>query len=249
MTGTAAQSVVLCEGFHDRSFWKGLLERLGCKDQRVDPFGSEVKGRGQFGFRTPSGRFIRVAPCFGDDKVLSLIEPELRGRSTKPLEWLVVNLDSDAQPGDEGAVGARVQAVVDRFRTQGEVTRSGPTHYVLADTTNLGVALWGTPDAADPALPGKQTLERLVCAAMLEAFPSRARAVESWLAQRPEPEVAGCRALHEKAFAWSHMAGWYSERGCDEFYQGAWAEEALARPLERRMRQTGVWDLVEALVA
>jgi len=247
MTG-AAQSIILCEGVYDRAFWKGWLTRLGCTKQQRDPFGNEVKGH--FGFDTPTGRFVRVVPCFGKNKLLPLIELELKGRTTKPIEWFIANLDSDAAHDDDGtARRGRVQSVLERFHRQGAVREVGSHQYALEDGTKLGIALWEAQDRAHPELPAKQTLERLVCAAMRSAFPARATAVESWLAQRPEPEASGCSPRHEKAFAWSYMAGWYAERGCDEFYQAVWADDAVVHALEPRLRHAGVWQLVEALVA
>ena len=32
-----SESVVLCEGYHDRAFWAALLEHLGCADPGRNP--------------------------------------------------------------------------------------------------------------------------------------------------------------------------------------------------------------------
>jgi hypothetical protein len=99
------QAVVVCEGYYDRSFWKGwLVEGLGCRSMDFrgapkDPSGKSV-GQGQFGFYSPSeALFIRVVPCHGDKKK---IEPTakryLEELDTKPLTNLVINIDVDTSP-------------------------------------------------------------------------------------------------------------------------------------------------------
>ncbi len=67
-------------------------------------------------------------------------------------------------------------------------------------------------------------------------YPSRAAAVEAWLRTRPEPDAGGCAPLHEKAFAWSHMAGWYAVRECDDFYQNLWRLDDVAAALTSRLK-------------
>jgi hypothetical protein len=243
----AKQTVILCEGYNDRAFLKGWLLRLGCTEQKEDPFRIRVSS-GQFGFDTPTKRFLRIAPGHGDDNVLALIGPTLKERATKPLDWLVVNLDCDSAHDDNGEQRARrVQSVVERFGASGSVRSTGLGRYVLEDETNLGVILWETADPPAPELPSKQTLERLACAALRDVYPDRAKAVEAWLRMRPNPGAEGCEALGEKAFAWSHMAGWFSEHGCDEFYQRMWRTEPIARALEERLSPSGARELVSAL--
>ncbi|MDT7815668.1 MAG: hypothetical protein QOJ42_5584 [Acidobacteriaceae bacterium] len=34
-----SESVILCEGYHDRAFWDGWLRYLGCSDPGVPPPG------------------------------------------------------------------------------------------------------------------------------------------------------------------------------------------------------------------
>ena len=243
------ESVILCEGFHDRAFWKGCVTLLDCVDEKTDPFGKEV-GKGHFGFRTPSRRFFRVIACHGVRKLLEAIDAQLKGRSTNSLAWLVANVDTDAlddNPGDQRR--ARIQSVLDRVARVGPTEELGRGQYRLVeDGTKLGIVLWETPDAPHDELPKKQTLERLVCAAAREVYPARAVAVESWLRSRPKEEEA-TGSFGKKAFAWSHMAGWYSEQGCDEFYQALWRDPKLAAALERRLRATGAWDIIAALAS
>jgi hypothetical protein len=88
---------ILCEGYHDRAFWAGWLDRLGCKNLGrgcVDPWGKSVTG-GQFGFQTRAGRFVRVVPAGGKDEVRRLARIRLQGRATEPLKAVVASVDHD----------------------------------------------------------------------------------------------------------------------------------------------------------
>jgi len=85
-------------------------------------------------------------------------------------------------------------------------------------------------------------LERLVCAAVVAAYPLRADAVQTWLASRPAPP-----APTPKEYAWSYMAGWYAEYGCDAFYSNIWRDAAVTSALEDRLRQSGAWRIAEVL--
>ena len=96
------ESVVLCEGYHDRAFWAGLLlSRCGCVKSTRDPFGETVQGAGQYGFCTLSGQFARVVPAGGDaDRVLQAGRTRLGRRRSKPLRRLVLCIDDDTLGGD-----------------------------------------------------------------------------------------------------------------------------------------------------
>jgi len=66
-----SESVILCEGYHDRAFWAGWLLYLGCTDPGLppvgrttrtpidDPWGDRVIG-GQFAYLSNTQQFIRV---------------------------------------------------------------------------------------------------------------------------------------------------------------------------------------------
>jgi hypothetical protein len=74
-----SESVILCEGFHDRAFWDGWLLFLGCDSAgfkpgtpgfpALDPWGDPVR-RGQYAYRSKSGSFVRLRPCNGKSNVL-----------------------------------------------------------------------------------------------------------------------------------------------------------------------------------
>jgi hypothetical protein len=99
----------------------------------------------------------------------------------------------------------------------------------------------GDPPSA--GLPAQQSLERLVCAALVAAYPPRGPAVTNWLDSRPAAPVAG-----PKEFAWSHMAGWYAEYGSDAFFRKLWLDAPAVTELQTRLTACGAWRVAEALV-
>jgi hypothetical protein len=107
-----------------------------------------------------------------------------------------------------------------------------------------GSVVWSEPDAISSELPSKQTLERLVCAAIAAAYPERAVAVKGWLARKA---VSG--QPEHKAHAWTHMAGWFAKNGCDDFYRAVWRDDKIRPELETRLRASGAWAIAEALAA
>ena len=251
------ESVVLCEGYHDRAFWKGWLEHLGCQDARPrrdgryitakDPFGRPV-GSGHFAFYTPSDAFVRVRPCEGDGGVLEQLERRLEDRRTRALQRLIVSLDNDAE--DNGDSKSRASSLRQSIKHRVTAGASGCDELengdlaLLGEVTVVSLVLWSAEEPPLAHLPGKQTLERLVCAALCAVHPARGAAVAAWLASRPSPPPAS-----PKEHAWSHMAGWYGAQGCDEFYQALWREPAVAAELRRRLEASGSWHAAEALLA
>ncbi len=246
----AEESVILCEGLHDRAFWKGFLKRLGCRDvlgrpRSYDPFGKEVP-LGQFVFHSASGAFIRLQKCGGDKAVLGELKVRLAQRTTNALRRLVVNLDTDAEdPARLAQHTARLRAAV-----ESRVGEADPSWTTNADAdlaldggaTLVSTVFWGAADPLSRELPAKQTLERLVCAALCAAYPGRGATIATWLASRvPAPPES------PKEHAWSHMAAWYAEAGCDEFYQAVWRDALVVSELEARLRANGSWDAMMAI--
>ena len=131
-------------------------------------------------------------------------------------------------------------------RSRSGTLRRSPWQGLFGGAVAVSLLRWETDDATGLGLPGQQTLERLVCAALIAAFPQRGPAVQAWLDRRPEAPVAG-----PKEFAWSHMAGWYAEHGCQEFYSYLWQAESgdgrVREELEKRLRACGAWQVAEAL--
>jgi hypothetical protein len=252
-----SESIVLCEGFHDRAFWAGWLTHLGCSDEgyrpgtsgypQRDPWGDPVRGGGQFAYRSRSGAFIRVRPCGGRTKILTDAEVRLRDRALRPVSRLVVTVDPDTSVSAAGpATGLRAQDV-ERF-IQANIDPAavrGAAGEVAIDGGAAVICLvrWEVNEPPNPAVPDTQTLERLTCCALAAAFPARGQNVGSWLASRSSPPLTP----DPKEHAWSYMAGWYAEHGCDFFYRHLWSDLLVARELETRLRATGAWQVAEAL--
>jgi hypothetical protein len=253
-----SESVIYCEGFHDRAFWKGWLTHLGCKDPGVPPAGSSirqavvdpwkdsVKG-GQFAYHSPGGRFIRVIPCQGKSNILPAAKTRLLQRSTKAVTRLVINVDSDqTASGKSLATGLRQGDVLNLVRTLDSkaVVNSDGEIEMDGGATKVSLVRWEVNDAPAPGLPDQQTLERLVSAAMAAAYPARAQSVQKWLDGRPIPP-----GVDPKEHAWSCMAGWYAEDGCDAFYSNLWSDGAVVAELEARLRSSGAWKIAEMLAS
>jgi hypothetical protein len=94
-----SQRVLVVEGFLDRAFVKGFLERRGCvslgasgQPPPTDPWGATVKG-GHYAFQTPAKAFLRVVPAQGDAALLNTVRTFVRDASTRPVEALVMIRD------------------------------------------------------------------------------------------------------------------------------------------------------------
>jgi hypothetical protein len=251
-----SESVVLCEGFYDRSFWSGLLQHIGCTDpgkstgvtRRVkyqDPWNRSVVD-GQFGFASQTSRLIRVKPCHGKTRIIDEIESALDDRGDRRLLRLVVNVDSDKNADGTPATSKLLERVniTELLRRQNIAYTDTPDGHLTIDNGDTEICLvsWNVSEPPQDALPNQQTLERLVCAAMFAAYPERAKCVTDWLVSRHNPPD-----LNVKEYAWSVMAGWYAEGGCDDFYQCFWRDERLASELESRLKQCGAWQVAAKL--
>ena len=243
---TTSETVILCEGYHDRAFWKGWLESLGCTGPKGPPtFNPQDKkvARGQFAFLSRSQQFLRLVPCEGVDQVLKALRTYLKLRVRRVI--VTRDLDDDASAP---APGARLQAIHDSV---GAIVRQEATAVsrntsgdleLDPDGTLVSTVVWHVADPPAPGLPAKQTLERLACAALCHVYPERAGAVDGWLSSRMNAPSAG-----PKEHAWSHMAGWYAARGCEAFYSGLWKDEAVRSRLEELLRTTGAWRIAEEI--
>jgi hypothetical protein len=213
-----------------------------------------LKGRGQFAFRTPSKGWLRVLPVDGDTNLLPSAETVLNERKTKPLSRLVVVRDEDAMTTD--AVGATLSAASDqRARLEswaGNHVKAqhvpGTRDFVLGGglvETRISFLIWAAPDADAAHLPAKQTLERLVCAAIAEAHGPRCKNVADFIASRSAPPSG--EKLH-KTHAAAHMAGWYSDRGYEGLFGAVWDDAAIRDALLRRLDKAGATPILDALL-
>jgi len=244
-----SESVILCEGYYDRAFWAGWLKHLGCgkPDSNIvhDPKGSRVTG-GQYGYYTPTGQFVRVVPCHGKPNIRDEARRRLEGREADELARLVISVDSDemsdgTQAASPSVSDQSIEELVHRFDPDSH--RTGPGRFLLDDgAVEVCVVHWRADDEPADDLPNQQTLERLVCAVLRAVYPERAAPVQAWLGSRP-----GAQAPGPKEFAWSHMAGWYAEGGCQFFYERMWEDPKIVSELEARLRDAGAWQIAQAL--
>lgn len=252
-----SESVILCEGYHDRAFWMGWLLRLGCTDpgtppagrtNRVpiaDPWGMTVTG-GQFAYHSQSGRFVRVVPCHGKSRVIPAARIRLGQRNTRALTRLVLNVDSDLTTSSSTASSSGLKATdvlreVRAFDSSAALNADGEIE-VDGGATLVSLVRWEATDPPTAGLPDQQTLERLVCAALAAAYPPRAAWVQSWLDGRPH-----CPAVDPKEHAWSYMAGWFAESGCEAFFSKMWTDPQVVSELENRLKASGAWRIAETL--
>lgn len=233
---TPEESIVLCEGFHDRAFLAAWLIHEGCEswEKKTYPPKNRRVTDGQFAFRSPRGGWVRIVPMHGGDSWKEKAEVELRPETRQLL--IILDDDTEALSSD-----ARRQAF-DEWRESEKVNRR------LADKnspTSLHLIVWRAHDKHADHLPRKQTLERLVCAAIAEAHPERGEEVSKWLASRskPLPEKS------HKAHAASHMAGWFSESGSFDFYRAIWEDEKIRAAIESRLQQIGATEVLRGVLA
>lgn len=245
-----SEAVVLCEGYHDRDFWAGWLEHLGCPEPEqgkvVDSQGEPVKGHGQFGYWTPSRRFVRIVPCHGKENVLRDARRRIGARRVDPVpSHVVLCIDPDASDGPSTATGLRTEDVLREVRAIDADAKQNEAGDIELDAgaTKVMLARWEVPNVAAAGVPVKQTLERLVCSALVTAYPARGPAVAAWLAARPDAPGAG-----PKEHAWSHMAGWYAKFGCSAFYKALWSDAKIVAELEARLKSCGAWRVAEELL-
>jgi hypothetical protein len=160
----------------------------------------------------------------------------------------VINIDPDTDVGAHGGpTGLRIQDIlqsVREFDPDAKVSSSTEID-VRGGATKVCLVRWEAPEPASPGLPDQQSLERLVCSALAAVHPTRANAVQSWLSGRPDPPQPSSPKEH----AWSYLAGWYAEHGCEFFYTNLWKEDAVAAALKDRLQQANAWQIVEAIAA
>lgn len=233
-----SQSVVLCEGFDDRAFWSGWLQRLGCRPaetaaERRDEWGREVS-KGRYLFYSPAGDRILVEPFEGRPKLNRAVDAWMRELATRPIRRLVLNIDSD------GVVDGSGPAVVGREPDglRDLIGRTDP------NGVDLLPIVWECADPNAPGIPRQQTLERLISAAIGAAHAGRGESVARWLV---DPPVGDSES--PKSHGLSYAAKWYSSHGFVDFYADVWRDHEVAAQLERRLRASGAWVRAETLVS
>lgn len=245
MISAVKQSVILCEGYDDRSFWKGWLLSLGCSSARrggsgrvIDSRGEIVAG-GRYLFHTSAGSDVIVEPFHGRSKARRAVEDHLGGLDASGPDRVLLNLDSDAEVSDDSELAWDCIRGIARSLGAQESDR-GP--FRIGGSTLLGL-MWECSDSDDPELPRQQTLERLVTASIRAAHPERGPAVRTWLEAEPRGEAIG------KSYGYSYLAKWYPRRGPGDFYEAVWEDEPVRAELQNRLTESGAWGTVEALLA
>lgn len=249
---------MLCEGYHDRTFWAGLLLSLGCTDPGIKPgilgrlpvkdIGGKSVTQGQYYYATEKDNRVRVVPCHGKDKIPDIFEDYLEKRNTRPFARLVVNVDADtnADGTSNGTSPLTPIAIENLVRAADANYRKTSAGRFLIDTDStpaeIAMICWGADDLPLPGLPNQQTLERLICAAICAVHPERSQNVEDWLKSRHLPPP-----LCVKEYAHSMMAGWYAEHGCDDFYRCVWDETLVREALIQRLETSGAWAIAQSL--
>ncbi len=236
------ESIIVCEGYHDRAFLRGwLVHGLSCESLERQPYGPHdnrpLTGQGQYGFRSKSGRWLRIVPAKGDTLVSDIANTfvgQLLGNpdANVVLAWDADDKDREAQFHSWAKSAGAIET---------------PPFYELRDDgglIRLALLVFRADEDADD-LPVEQTLERLACAAVRDAYPERSRAVFDWLRTRPMPPLGEKR---HKSHAASHMAGWYSDAGYEGFFDRIWEDTDVRAALERRLRATGAARIVESMV-
>lgn len=98
--------------------------------------------------------------------------------------------------------------------------------------------IWKTSGSLpEQGLPAKETLEKVIAAAICRAYPERGPRVQDWLEKAPTGSVT-----NGKSFAYSYFAKWYTEHGEEFFYQAPWIDDKVAAELIAILTAAGAWD-------
>jgi len=187
------ERVLLCEGFHDRSFLKGwILRRAKCSDpgapkgggprERVVDHARKPVSEGQYLFHTPTENHVRVVPCHGDSKLVPAAVHRVR-RATQNVRRVVLCVDDDgtSPPG----VADRAQRVrmnlLNAIQKDDSSAALNVRGEIVAGQILLSVVSWHCHDEPAPGIPSQQSLERLVCASIAAAGIADETKVAAWL--------------------------------------------------------------------
>ena len=259
--------LILCEGYDDRSFLAGFLQHhCQCKEPAPEDRRPSKYGKGAYVFFNAGGSHeIHVLPCQSVSQVLQSFENNVRAITSgvhSEIDFLTLFTDHDTVPEcQESAAAGSASPFINpqsiegflgrakiKYRESGN--RDVPQWQIeKVDKSQCGVALLHvrTHDANPrKGLPSKQTLERLVCHAIAEARPDRAKTVADWLASRHDKPTHTDRQ-ESKEHVYSYLAGWYASGGCDYFFRHIWEQLKTREHLIQEMRDTGVLQTLESM--
>lgn len=262
MNDSPCYSIILCEGYRDRAFWAGWLETNGWEDARPeqkkpakDPYGQTQSGSGKYAYYAKNRSFVVVIPTEGESHMdefckssLDSIEGYIRKSDACNLHRIILSVDSDVKSDQPNPTmnAERVKNLVQKANAKvakdqsvelsEPIFRDGHWH-LFEGKCVVSVVRWQAESDLAEGIPEKQVLERLVCVAMCEAYPERAKIVENWLEDKKP-----------KSYAWAYMARFYAEQGCDDFYQLLWRDEKrIAERLKEHLTNSGAWAVFESL--
>lgn len=242
----------LVEGFHDRSFLAGWLLRRGWTDPGlreglarkavVNPVTGERVSPGRFGFLGPGDNpsFIEIVPAGGFRSLVDSLKSLVKRATPPDPDEILVVVDAD---GSGSAIAARRDAIRSALtRASTSIDDTNGT-WAVQRGVRVRLIVWQAGACEQQGLPVSEDLERLVCAAIGDAHPSRAAAVSAWLENRPERPDEHTAKPH----SWSHMAGWYADEGCDQFWRALWRQEPIRIALENRLKASGAEAVIESI--
>ncbi len=250
----AGQIFILCEGLHDRAFWKGVLSFLGCTSLSgpalplpVDPSGFSVRG-GQNAFQGRQGGFIRVVLAHGRRGLLEGAKVLLKGRAgSKRLRCLILNSDAeenaDGTPSGHGEL--QFKTLLQLARTFDPQARRAAEHVISLDANTRRIIAfpWRSTAPPTPGVPHQQSLERLICGALAAVHKDRPAHLEAWLKSWPAPAPP-----HPREHAFSHLTRWFVEHDRYEaFCESLWNDPQIAAELRDQLERQGVWTLIEEI--
>ena len=171
----------------------------------------------------------------------------LRDFEQQPFDRLVISVDADSLAGVPASIldEVSVEHVLQWVRAvQADARQNADNNIVFADgQAQVSLVNWRVSTGTTAGVPNKQTLERVLCAALVAAHPERGDPIERWLASRPNPPP-----IHPKEHAFSYLAGWRADSGG---YEGAiaawWNDERVAAELEKVLDESGTWELMRAI--
>jgi hypothetical protein len=216
--------IVVVEGYDDRDFVGAWLRARGAANDR------SARKKKTFSFRVASGFQVDVVWVDSRNKIAGGVEDAVKqGRTAYDL---VVGCLDDDRDGDPPATDfPAIENLAARLGSVG----SGPL-WSVPDLNGrpsgaLGAIVWRTAWNGSPGVPAKQTLERLVCAAIVTAHPERAQPVEDFLVATP-PTIGP----RHKAMFTSFLAKWYTDEGPAQIYDALWRDEAVRTALLERLK-------------
>ena len=251
--------------------WAQVKPKSGRGGEARRPRGRKGRGGGgaaggdrrphTFGTPEPSDKdpdpaprpYVEVHPTGGGGNLLPTLRSLLEEDRADPvITRTLLNFDTDLSAEDErdGRTGLTVDGVrssLDGGGWPSHAAEGEPGSLRLDGGPVVTLTPWRTADPVGDGVPEKQTLERVVCTAVV-ARPDRGPAVAGWLKSRPGL-VPGVEPHRHKSTALSYYAGWYPGGGSFAFFAGLWRDPPVAAELERLLRDAGTLAAVDRLLA